>query len=565
MPQRLRLPSRRGRRAFALALSILLSVSAISAQQIDRVADLNPGAMDSDPDEMVRIGGEIFVAAAGNDDRELWATDGTLPGTRLVRNIDPDDDSRPEFLVELDGNVLFNADDGENGRELWISDGTPEGTQMVVDLSTVTAGSIPEYLVPSGDGDFVFFKTTFTVPRLWRTDGTEAGTFVLSDASLNLVRDFFLFKDVLYFRGNIVGEGDELWRSDGTPEGTYLVADIYEGAFGSTPAEYIEGDGTLYFTAEDADHGRELWKTDGTTAGTQLVADICPGPCDGFEFVAHMVFVDGLLYFQASDGETGDELWSSDGTEAGTQQVADLCPGSCEGEPENLAAFDGRVYFEGKDTSNLFGSELWRTDGTEAGTELVKEIRPGPNGGRPDGLTVVNGLLLFAADDGLRGRELWTSDGTEEGTTILADLNPTGSGIALSDYFRLQAELDGRYYLSLDDGTLGEELYTLTVPALLEVSGVCPGEIALSLSGALPNAEIVLVGSPDAGGTLVPQGPCAGTEIGLDSPSLLGRFTADESGALTLSRSLAGGACELLVQALDEASCLPSRAVAIAE
>ena len=60
---------------------------------------------------------------------ELWTTDGTSAGTKMVKDIDPGaDGSAPEELHAFNGDIYFSADDGSHGRELWKSDGTAGGT-----------------------------------------------------------------------------------------------------------------------------------------------------------------------------------------------------------------------------------------------------------------------------------------------------------------------------------------------------------------------------------------------------------------------------------------------------
>ena len=59
---------------------------------------------------------------------------------------------------------------------------------------------------------------------------------------------------------------NELWKSDGTEEGTAVLSAGF-----SYPYSLRKAGSTLYFTATDDLRGRELWKTDGTAAGTVLV------------------------------------------------------------------------------------------------------------------------------------------------------------------------------------------------------------------------------------------------------------------------------------------------------
>jgi len=78
----------------------------------------------------------LFSAIDRTNGRELWITDGTSGGTRLVRGINPGSDgSDPRLFTPIgDGRAFFTADDGVNGRELWVTDGTREGTWQLADV-----------------------------------------------------------------------------------------------------------------------------------------------------------------------------------------------------------------------------------------------------------------------------------------------------------------------------------------------------------------------------------------------------------------------------------------------
>jgi ELWxxDGT repeat protein len=99
------------------------------------------------------VGDRIFFNDTDTAGAELWITDGTPAGTRFVADIRPGPDSsspgpayRPSALSSR--YALFVASDGIHGRELWISDGTAAGTRMLHDLEP----GIGDIVTTIGDG-----------------------------------------------------------------------------------------------------------------------------------------------------------------------------------------------------------------------------------------------------------------------------------------------------------------------------------------------------------------------------------------------------------------------------
>ena len=82
----------------------------------------------------LRLGDRIVYPGTNEaKGRELWISDGTRPGTRLVQDIRPGPEgSDPLRLVSRRGGtrVRFTADDG-TGRAWWITDGTRKGTRKL--------------------------------------------------------------------------------------------------------------------------------------------------------------------------------------------------------------------------------------------------------------------------------------------------------------------------------------------------------------------------------------------------------------------------------------------------
>src|SRR3954468_9837774 len=67
---------------------------------------------------------------------------------------------------------------------------------------------------------------------------------------------------ILYFGASDPAHGQELWRSDGTAAGTWRVSDINPGPGDSSPRNFFSHGGRLWFTASDGVRGIEFWSTD---------------------------------------------------------------------------------------------------------------------------------------------------------------------------------------------------------------------------------------------------------------------------------------------------------------
>ncbi len=349
---------------------------------------------------------------------ELWRTDGTAAGTVLVKDINQGPysygvtGSIPHAFVRLDATtVLFTASTGTNGAELWRSDGTAAGTRLVRDIQPGPLGSDPQELTRAGGLVFFSAETSAAGRELWRTDGTAAGTFMLEldPGTINGYPNGSYPSQLTDLDGALLfaayvstGGGRELWRSDGTVAGTVRVADIVPGSASSGPWGLVAAGGVVYFQAATAAAGNELWRSDGTEAGTVMVVDLVPGPESSD--AAPAIALGATLFFVANDAVHGWELWRTDGTAGGTAMVRDIAPGSAWSSPHDFLAAGDRIAFTADD--GVHGDEVWTSDGTTAGTMLVRDWKPGKGGGSR-ALADFDGTLLVSADDGHAGVELW--------------------------------------------------------------------------------------------------------------------------------------------------------------
>ncbi len=341
--------------------------------------------------------------------------------------------------------------------------------RLVADIKALTGSSNPQPLAAVGHVLFFMADDGLHGNELWRTDGTEAGTYLVKNIKPDTATQpgqampfaAIAFGNVLLFAADDGAHGKELWISDGTAAGTTMLADLNPGGAtsSSSPSNFTLSGGRVFFSATRASDGNELWMTDGSSDGTVLVKDIAPGvqmpsgvPMSSAP--GSLRDVNGVLYFAAGAGTTGfsnREPWVSDGTPEGTHLLKDIVPPPGGSNPGNFTPLQGRVYFTASTPTQ--GLELWSTDGTEGGTMLVKDILSGPFGSNPASLTAFRDELLFVAQDSAVGRELWVSDGTPGGTYSLTNL--AGSGVPASPI----AVLGGTAVFYAQETTNGSELW----------------------------------------------------------------------------------------------------------
>ena len=197
-----------------------------------QLIDLNAAGASS-PSDFVEVGdATFFVAEDATYGRELWKTDGTPEGTSLVADIrSGSGSSDPAELVEFNGELFFVADDGVHGRELWVVSGTSAGLYMVKDIHPERQSSYPTNFI-AFDGRAFFWARDGGGPgyRMWATDGTEAGTCLISDRDMG--------EDPSYGPGAVINGRLVLWNRDAA--GDHLLAlfslPVITPTFTTTPA-----------------------------------------------------------------------------------------------------------------------------------------------------------------------------------------------------------------------------------------------------------------------------------------------------------------------------------------
>ena len=465
--------------AALLALVLPLAANTVDAQTATLLRDINttnddgPGSFGSGPEYFAVLGERaVFRAGDGSTGEELWVTDGTSTGTRILEDIcpgtcssgpyplgvvngvalllaNPEQDRHIWHLWRSDGTeagtypldipfsfehplerqrpsiafangVMYFGDcSEERGCELWRSDGTPAGTRAVkVLVEPSFFSSYFSQLVAAGNR--LYFAVSANESSLWTSDGTEAGTLSILEPSSPRLMAGTADGRLLFTQGS-EEDGEELWASNGTRAGTRALT-RFEAPEPFEDVTWMKPYGNrVYFLANDVIHGREIWRSDGTEKGTVRVTEFgVYEPFGGWsqidqyrELLAEAA--GGRLVFVASDGLTPARLWVTDGR---PESTAPLDCGGCR-RNGSLVAAGGKVFFFATEPDH--GSELWVTDGTAQGTRITRDICAGWQCGGSI-LGERQGGVYFYAADSAHGREIWFSDSTADGTRRLTDM-----------------------------------------------------------------------------------------------------------------------------------------------
>lgn len=406
------------------------------------------------PSNLVPAVGNIFFQGfTGKTGHELWVTDGTQSGTRLVKDINLGLNSSlaegGDFLLEsteLNGKLIFFADDGVHGKELWASDGTAVGTTLVKDIVEGDQGTMLKHY-PKGVfknfNDTLYFSVSLLDGHdvVWITDGTSEGTMPLEAdqilPSSFQVESLLKISNTTYFIANPEGTQDSfVYVNDGMD--TYQLSDdaVTKGSY-----YLVDFDGIVYYSAG------KLFATDGSLERTEEIVH-----ADGSSFSSprSLTVVGDRLYFFTEDCS----LWSTNALEKGFVKLVSSSEESCS---LSLDEFDGKVLFKRGSLRHP-----WISDGTTEGTFQLT------NAGVTTAtsfITYDNKLVFFAASDGNTesGHGLYVSDGSLGNTGIIFGIGKEASSLK-SHFDNLSVFGDSLYISVWYLFGPGEELWKVKIP-----------------------------------------------------------------------------------------------------
>jgi ELWxxDGT repeat protein len=356
-----------------------------------RVADILPGEIGSSPELLTAWNDRlVFRAIQPSTGNEPWISDGTVQGTSILSNIHANPfmggaSPKEGLWMKIGGKPVyfFGATDGMHGFELWRTDGTREGTRMVKDVAPGFDSGIGVTYELEAMGGLLYFigYDPEYGENIWRSDGTEQGTWMIKNLAPE-DREAYPWQltaagKKLYFTATDPAHGHELWVTDGTSDGTGLLFDSIPGPAFPFVYRLAGVDQQVFFVTEKdwATDRFDLWRSDGTVQGTRRIlgpvktdhSDSTPSLKWFFPY-GNSLFLNMNIDTPENLLTTGNRLWITDGTTAGTKMLQ-TSGGKAPWNPSFFRRSGDTLYFIEEDPNTMSGAFV---STISLGTSLVQ-------------------------------------------------------------------------------------------------------------------------------------------------------------------------------------------------
>lgn len=477
------------------------------------------------PQPLVVPGGALFARPDASFGTEPGISDGTPAGTRQLVDLStqptPNGDSTIAAFVTVGrATAILGAGTPGTARQIWFTDGTSAGTRLVF-----TGEHINQWASSASE---LFYVADHPEGRLLHvTDGTLAGTHVVH-SPLPVGASFLILKFSAFAGGVAVAASDgidrKLYWTDGntwqqlavlsgasdivglTSFGEEVVARVVDGAWANSALWFVDRNGSArrfatgslsststafkpVVMADSVYFGRrsststndELWRTDGTALGTRLVAPL--------RDLHRFGRARDRLYLEMSRS-----YFVSDGTTAGTAELPPFRSGVTFISPAMIPTAGHRLVFPDA------YSNLWTCDGSTTGTSRLGDLSCIDHAA----VQLDTNRVLFrgwgAGDPTIR---TWITDGTVVGTKLVLNDDPWGSGRTNSGVY-VSHYSNGLLYLATRDRLAGIEPHVMVIGGSAEpLSSGCGGilrqaELFADL-GESPRGGLTLSGRSSVG------------------------------------------------------------------
>ncbi len=262
------------------------------------------------------------VKVSGTNHWEIWRTNGST--LSFVADIDAGNANIQQIgeSILFNGELYFSGYSTANGYELWKTDGSTSGTTLVADIQSNVLGSTncANCASPSNFevvGSTLFFEAGNPLygpqgRQLYKSSGTGATIVKIINPNNNaLIEHCTSYNGKLYFVAND-GENLKIWESDGTETGTFQLTNNPLGetlySFGSILNKIPILSNHIFYNKITNANGYEVWKLNLSNGENSMVQDYNVGT-SGFLTFDYFVFNDELYFSGQIEGQGNNKMY----------------------------------------------------------------------------------------------------------------------------------------------------------------------------------------------------------------------------------------------------------------
>ncbi|MFN9111389.1 MAG: ELWxxDGT repeat protein, partial [Bacteroidota bacterium] len=199
--------------------------------------------------------GNHFIFPAWTDETgfELWSMDKNNYQCNIIQDIHktPGMGSNPVILHKHNNKVYFRATDSAHGRELWVTDGSKQGTKLVADMAPGTQSGRPDHI--KAYGDYLSFYAFWPFDRdLWVINSSTDSLYTFEEIKHFGNRPEYYVRhrnnSILLIQGYDLEGNFVLWKSDWNKQNMKLL----DNQCDFKPMHFIRSinysDDVIYFT-----------------------------------------------------------------------------------------------------------------------------------------------------------------------------------------------------------------------------------------------------------------------------------------------------------------------------
>jgi trimeric autotransporter adhesin len=244
-----------------------------------------------------------FFAITGSS-VDLFESDGTESGSRTVHQLGFGTSIRSSSInnkyvyAVTDSLIYFSyLGDPSTGTEVWATNGTQNGLRLVKDIwREYGVSSLPQYFTKLGNTVYFAASSKNVGIELWKSDGTELGTSLVKNINERNTSSgpgaLTKFGNNIIFIASDGTEGTEVWKTDGTSANTQqlnsIIPGLRSGLFNGLSTQFLELNNRLFFLAYDSTFGEEIRYIDNSSNKINLLKDITFG--NSRQFLEHKMY-----------------------------------------------------------------------------------------------------------------------------------------------------------------------------------------------------------------------------------------------------------------------------------